>query len=183
MKKNHNEPIDLVEHSIIRQARMLDKEIEPEIDLWPAIANRIRALPQQEVNQTSIHRWMPVALAASVLIAIGALGFAGYTNYTVQQQVAVTAIEESTIDLIEQPFMAARASYLKTLVTEEQQMSPEVREVLKKNLKIIDDATREIRLALIENPYDPFLTDALLQTREKELHLYTMVTNRGQDTI
>ena len=183
MKNDHNEPTDLVEHSIIRQARMLNREIEPETDLWPAIANRIRELPQQEVNQTSINRWMPVALAASVLIAIGALGFAGYTNYSVQPQVVVTATEESTIDLIEQPFMAARASYLTTLVTEEQQMSPEVRDVLKKNLKIIDDATREIRLALIKNPNDSFLMDALLQTRQKELELFNIVTNQGHDTI
>ena len=183
MKKNQNDPTDIAEHSIIRQARILNNEIEPETDLWPAIADRIRELPQQEVDQPRTNHWMPVALAATVLIAISALSFVGYSNYALQQQVHMTAFNESTIDLIEQPYLAARTSYLTTLATEEQQMSPEVREVLKKNLKIIDNATREIRLALAENPNDPFLTAALLQTRQKELELLNQVTYRGQDTI
>jgi len=183
MNTEDNVPTDLAEHSIVRKARMLDKEIQPETDLWSGIADQIRDLPQQDYNQPSYNSWMPVAMAACMLIAIGALGFAGYTNYSMQPQTIVTIAEESTVTLIEQPYMVARTGYLTALATEEQQMSPQVREVLKKNLKIIDDATQEIRKALKENPNDPFLTDALLLTRQKELQLFNQLTNQGPDTI
>ncbi len=194
MNTDNNSPTDIAEHSIVRQARMLNNEIEPETDLWPKIAEQIRDLPQEDfdqssTNQSSSNGWMPLAVAASMFIAVGALSFAGYINYSVQQQVepsiAETSLieEQSTVALIEQPFMVARASYLTALVTQEQQMSPEVRDVLQKNLTIINDATREIRQALKENPNDPFLTEALLLTRQKELALLNQVTSHGPDTI
>ena len=183
MNNDENRPTDLAEHSIVRQARMLDKEMQPERDLWPEIADIIRDVPQLEFNQPNYVRWMPMAMAASLMIAIGALGFAGFTNYSLKQQSLTSVIDETTVKLIDQPFMIARTSYLTALVTDEQQMSPEVREVLKKNLKIIDDATQEIREALKENPNDPFLTDALLLTRQKELALLNQITNQGLDTI
>ena len=180
MNNNVNQPTDLAEHSMLRQAKLMDKEIQPERDLWPEIVDKIRVLPQQDFNQPS---WMPMALAASILIAVGALGFAGYTNYSVTQQFNPTFVEESTVDLIEKPYLLARASYLTALATEEQAMSPEVREILKKNLIIIDKATQEIRQALKDNPNDQFLTEALLLTRQKELQLLNQVTNRELDTI
>ena len=183
MNNDENRPTDLAEHSIVRQARMLDKEMQPERDLWPGIADIIRGVPQLEFNQPNYVRWMPMAMAASLMIAIGALGFAGFTNYSLKQQSLTSVIDETTVNLIDQPFMIARTSYLTALVTDEQQMSSEVREVLKKNLKIIDDATQEIREALKENPNDPFLTDALLLTRQKELALLNQITNQGLDTI
>ncbi|MCP3674805.1 MAG: hypothetical protein GY829_10110 [Gammaproteobacteria bacterium] len=194
MNTDNNSPTDIAEHSIVRQARMLNEEIEPETDLWPKIAEQIRDLPQVNLeqsssNQSSNNSWMPMAVAASMFIAVGALGFAGYINYSVQQQEESAIVdtllveEQSTVELIEQPFMVARTSYLTALVTQEQQMSPEVRDVLKKNLTIIDAATREIRQALKENPDDPFLTEALLLTRQKELALLNQVTSHGPDTI
>ena len=183
MTEYDNKPTDLAEHSIVRQAKLLDKELQPKNDLWPNIANKVRDLPQQEFNQFAYGRWMPFALAASMLIAVGALSFAGYTNYELQQQTHTAVVEEPTVSLIEQPFMIARTSLLTKIATDEQQMSPDVRAVLKKNLKIIDDATREIHQALEDNPNDPFLTDALLLTRQKELRLLNQVTNQGLDSI
>ena len=183
MKNDNTTPIDIAEHSVVRQARLLDKEMEPERDLWPEIADRVRFLPQQELNQAAYIRWMPMAMAACMLVAIGSLGFAGYINYSVKQQIVSTATEENIVDLIDKPFMVARTSYLEVLVTEEQQMSPQVREVLTKNLKIIDDAASEIRKALKENPNDPFLTDALILTHQKELQLLNQMTNQNLGVI
>ena len=186
MKKNINEnmPTNIVEHSIARQVKQLATEIEPSSDLWPNIADKIRDLPQQEFNQPKQKAWMPMAMAASLLLAVASLGFAGYTNYSLQQNsLIVVEGKESTVDLIEEPFMIARVSYMTALATDEMQMSEEVRAVLKKNLKIIDDASLEIRAALIKNPNDPFLTDALLLTRQKELQLLNQVSNQGLDSI
>ena len=186
MKNNSDEkmPINIADHSITRQARQLDREIEPNSDLWPTIADKIRELPQQEFNNSKKQTWMPMAMAASLLLAVASLGFAGYTNYTVQQNsIATLEKQQSTVDLIEEPYKLARAGYMTSLATDEMQMSEEVRSVLKKNLKIIDDASIEIRAALIKNPNDPFLTDALLLTRQKELQLLNQVSTQGLDSI
>jgi hypothetical protein len=183
MSNDTNKPIDMAEHAIVRQAQMLDKEIQPEVDLWPKISQKIKNTPQESFPKKSQQSWMPMAMAASLMIAVGALGFAGYTSYSVQQPVGYKLAESSTISLIEQPYMVAKTGYLQSLATEENHMSPEVRAVLKKNLKIIDDATKEILSALNKNPNDPFLTQALLETRQKELNLLSQVTNHDQDTI
>ncbi len=180
---SRNQPTDLAEHAIINRAHKLTSEIEPETDLWPAIVDAIRELPQEDVNHGTQNSWMPMALAASILIAVGSLGFIGYTNYSVQQSVAPLADNQSTIDLIEQPYQTAKASYMTAIAVNDNAMSPEVRAVLKKNLKIIDQASEEIRLALKSNPNDPFLTDALLMTRQKEIQLLNQVSAQRPDTI
>ncbi|MFT5520447.1 MAG: hypothetical protein ACI9IA_001040 [Enterobacterales bacterium] len=178
---------DIAEQAIVRRAQELNKSIEPETDLWSGIANRIKDLPQHEAEQASTNSWkstwMPMSLAASLLITVGSLSFAGYTNYSVNQQLMSSTDKESTLTLIEKPYLIARANYLTDFATKDQQMSAEVRSVLKKNLKIIDDATQEIRNALKENPNDPFLTDALILTHQKGIQLLSQVTIQGQDSI
>jgi hypothetical protein len=178
---------DIAEQAIVRRAQKLNKSIEPESDLWAGIANRINELPQHEVEQVSVNSWksswMPMSLAASMLLTVGALSFAGYTKYSVNQKLMTTTESESTLTLIEKPYLIARANYLTDFATKDQQMSAEVRSVLKKNLKIIDDATQEIRNALKENPNDPFLTDALILTHQKGIQLLSQVTTQGQDSI
>lgn len=183
MKEDENKTVDLVEHSIRRQLKMLDKTIEPDKDLWPEIAEKIRGIPQHEGHQPVTRRWLPAAMAASLLIVIGALGFTGYSNYTVQHQDDSIIVDGSTIALIEQPFKVARSGYQSVLVANKQQISPHIRALLEKNLQIIDDATQEIRLALKENPNDPFLTDALLLIRQKELQLLNQITTQNLGTI
>ena len=57
--------------------RALRGDIEPEHDLWPGIAARLQAVPQQsgQTARTSRSsrpsRWWPFAMAASVLLAVG----------------------------------------------------------------------------------------------------------------
>ena len=56
------------------QLQALRRDIEPQGDLWPGIAARIAATPQQPVAvQRSVRarRFAPWAMAASVLLAIG----------------------------------------------------------------------------------------------------------------
>ena len=52
----------------------LRRDIEPEADLWPGIAARIAAMPQQQVpvqRSARARRFAPWAMAASLLLAIG----------------------------------------------------------------------------------------------------------------
>jgi hypothetical protein len=186
---SHKDPANLAdfgEQQIAQQAANLTKDIQPKRELWPEIAQRIKETPQ-DLPEKQQNRWLPFAMAASLMIALGSLGFAGYTNMQLQEQLAKTAESEAkvnaVIDSIEQPYRIARTSYLNALATQEQYLSPEDREVLRKNLKIINDAANEIRAALVKNPNDPLLIEALILTHNKELALLNQLTNQGLDTI
>ncbi|MGH8061098.1 MAG: hypothetical protein ACREO7_03680 [Pseudoxanthomonas sp.] len=56
------------------QLQALRRDIEPQGDLWPGIAARISAAPQQQAHverKTRVRRFAPWAMAASVLLAVG----------------------------------------------------------------------------------------------------------------
>jgi len=186
MNNNENNLTDISAESIIRKAKTLPAEIQPDNDLWPNIALTISELPQEEANHKKSNSWMPLAMAASLLIAVGSISFAGYTHFSLAQQISTVANineEQSVIDLIEQPYRVAKSSYVSSLVTQRQVMSQEVEDVLTENFKIIEDASEKIREALKNNPNDPFLADALLLIHQKEIDLLNQVTNQGQDPI
>lgn len=55
------------------QLRALRRDVPPQQDLWPAIAQRLQEQPR---NTTPRARWItPVALAATLVLAVGAVGF------------------------------------------------------------------------------------------------------------
>lgn len=56
------------------QLRALRRDIQPQGDLWPGIAARLAATPQQEAQvgrKARVRRFAPWAMAASVLLAAG----------------------------------------------------------------------------------------------------------------
>ena len=56
------------------QLQALRRDIEPQGDLWPGIAARIAATPQQQGHverKARVRRFAPWAMAASVLLAVG----------------------------------------------------------------------------------------------------------------
>ncbi|KAF1711287.1 hypothetical protein CSC70_05050 [Pseudoxanthomonas kalamensis DSM 18571] len=63
------------------QLRALRQDTPPGRDLWPEIAARIAATPQQQTATRDARwqapRWLPAALAASVLLAVGGVWLGG----------------------------------------------------------------------------------------------------------
>jgi len=184
---DRNKPTDLTEHAIAQRASELSRKIQPAYDLWPQICNSIKELPQEDYFPNNIannrNNWMPMALAASLFIAVFSLGLTGYTVYSSDQSDMTSLTEISAVELIDKPYLVARASYLTVLAVDEKTMSPGVRAVLRKNLKIIDEATDEIRGALKLNPNDQYLTEALIMTHKKEIELLNQVAGYMHDAI
>jgi len=62
-----------VDETLRWQLRGLRRDLEPQADLWPGIAARIAAAPQQAatVGKSRVRRFAPWAMAASVLLAVG----------------------------------------------------------------------------------------------------------------
>jgi hypothetical protein len=129
--------------------------------------------------------WMPFALAASLAMTAISLAFSSYLflNQTESVPIASNSIPGNVIDMIDQPYLLARAAYLEDIVVRGESLDPDVRKVLKDNLDIIDQAIAEIRTALDENPGDALLINALIQTREKEMALLRKLTRPEMTTI
>ncbi len=103
------------------QLQALRRDIEPQGDLWPGIAARIRATPQQTPVQrpARARRFVPWAMAASMLLAVGvvwqfdSVGPApGQGNPLIRQQaVSMTLDYENALARVQQagtaPEMAA----------------------------------------------------------------------------
>lgn len=64
------------------QLHALRRDIEPDRDLWPDIAARIAAAPQAARVRRKRPTWLPMALAASLLLAFGAFWRFGTTPPT-----------------------------------------------------------------------------------------------------
>jgi len=170
------------EHEKITQlATQLEAIHEPERDLWPLIEDRISE--SYQMNQS--RQWMPFALAASLLISVISIGFSGYLYLTVPADVNLLTEQSSTntVELIEKSYMVAKAAYLTDLATDNQQLTPEMKIVLRKNLAIIEQATSEIHAALKISPNDMFLMETLVQTRDKEIELLRQVASQPTTTI
>ncbi len=155
---------------------------EPEKDLWPMIEHGIQS---SQVKQPAF-QWMPYALAASLLVSILSISLSGYLYVNQQELTAQINIEPATVsnlELIEKPYIIAKTTYLTEIATDHRQLTPELKEVLRNNLEIIETAASEIHAALKANPNDAFLMDTLIQTREKEIELLRQVTSQPATTI
>jgi len=179
MTNDSNQTVGSIEERrIANAASLLEPTFAPERDLWPDIENRISG-PDSRVKP--MPTWMPYALAASILMTVVSLGVS--TNLYLNQTNSVVVASNDHIDAIEQPYMLARVSYLEEMVVQGEDLSPEIRLVLKENLEIIDKAIESIHAALEINPNDAQLIDKLIQTREQEMAFFRQLTKRRVTTI
>jgi hypothetical protein len=149
----------------------LPRELEPARDLWPGIA---AGLATRQAAGTR-RLWIPMALAASLLLAFSsALGGAwlGY-GYAQRQGAALGSAPASAVDLagIEQDYSAARASYFRELILGDERLDASTRETLRHNLAVIDRATNQLHQALANDPQNPLYVETLLMTREQEMEM------------
>lgn len=103
------------------QLQALRRDIEPQGDLWPGIAARIAAIPQQVPVErpARLRRFAPLAMAASLVLAVGVVWQlnsadpgAGQGNPLIRQQaVSMTLDYENALARLQQagtaPEMAA----------------------------------------------------------------------------
>lgn len=173
--KSDNDNVESLEmQRILNKANNLDAVHSPERDLWPEIESKLTAKHKAKFN------WAHYALAASVILSVLSITLNGYL--LTQTKTVITASNTNISD-IERPYILARTALLEEIVTNENQLSDEMREVLDVNIKIIDKALNEIRAELEVNPNDAYLIDALVRTREKEIELFRQLTVHRYATI
>jgi len=173
---------------LLAQASRLPEEIAPTRDLWPAIAAR---LSEQTPATPRRFSW-PLALAAGFLVAsISALltwglmhepgPVAGETTLAgrATSQPALMPVRYGPNSAIGEAQLKARDELLVQFRRRLEELPPETREIVTKNLAIIQRAADEIDAALGEDPASGLLNGLLLSTYQEELQLYSKVVTAG----
>ena len=180
---------------LLEQAANLPREIEPPRDLWPAIeaklAEQSRAPPRR-------FTW-PAALAAGFLVAtVSALltwglmrdpepatgGNQAGENLLAGGSVAEAApvpVSYGPNSALGEVQLKARDDLLVQFRQRLDELAPETREAVVKNLAIIQRAADEIDAALAKDPASGLLNGLLLSTYQQELQIYSTVVTAGDD--
>jgi hypothetical protein len=165
--------------------------VAPSPDLWAGVAARLeppvrgtgaRVLPWHQ------RRWslgvVELAVAATLVAAVtagllwrGAPGAAPAPEAgpaPVLAQVEPVGVPDgavTTVSFADAQFNAAVADLERVLQEQRDQLNPRTVQVLERNLQIIDDAIREARAALANDPANALLNAHLASARQRKLNL------------
>ncbi len=175
------------EDPLLAKAAALPKDIAPPRDLWPAIAARIGQAGERPAKPA--FRWS-LALAAGFLVAsVSALLTWSLTRDPGQTAPAVVAQAPAAAEFLPVRYgpnsgltaaeLAARDALLGEFRGAFATLRPETRDVIRKNLAVMQAAADEIDAALAKDPASGMLRGMLAGTYKQELQLYsTVVTAR-----
>ena len=173
---------------VLAKAAELPKEIAPAKDLWPGIASRLGEAPQRAAS----FGW-PMALAAGLLVAaVSALLTWGLVREPAPDAIqvadtrpadpAIVPVNYGTNSALSPAELSARDELLVQFRRRIDELSPQTRVTVLKNLAVIQQAANEIDAALAQDPASGLLNQLLLDTYKRELQLYSKVVTAGGDT-
>jgi hypothetical protein len=193
----------LREDDVLAQAIGQWREELPSRDLWPGVSGRLRseasdrlrssgASASQASRSTFTFTLSQLAVAASLLIAVAsgvtylATNRAVLTGGGQAQQViqaysdpAGTATQSGRIvpaNFADAQFNAAVSDLERILRDERGRLDPRTVLILERNLKAIDAAINEARMALDQDPANQFLNSHLADARRRKLDLLRHAT-------
>jgi hypothetical protein len=189
--EHDHEPLEA--DDILSQAIGQWREETPAADLWPGVASRIEAgvrpsaAPARQA-QTFSFTLPQLAMAATLLIAV-ASGLtwmaarpqspAGEPQEVVQAENEPAGLVEGDVqnaNFADAQFNAAVTDLEQILRDERDRLDPRTVIVIERNLKAIDDAIREARMALNDDPANTYLNTHLADARRRKLELLRHAT-------
>ena len=172
----------------IRTAASSLGAVRPPDRAWLQIAGRLRQEGRISEHQRARRNMAVLAIAASLLIAVGAslylLGTAGRPDPNVQPAAgAGNAATGDPVQSITDDLMIAERHYQSAILKLEEaarsndgSIDPEAAAILEKNLPVIDQAIAEARTALQSEPQSAPARDSLFEALRRKVNLL-------QDTI
>ena len=167
----------------------------PQRDLWPGVANRLATpvspkLRRSEGGRTFTFTMSQLAIAASFLIAVvagvtwlavnrTAVTVGGPAQEVIQASGEPAGVPSGQIvpaNFADAQFNAAVSDLERILREERGRLDPRTVMILERNLKAIDDAINEARMALESDPANPFLNSHLADARRRKLDLLRHAT-------
>jgi hypothetical protein len=190
--ESDHEPLE--QDDILTQAIGEWRDELPSRDLWQGVSARIGDHRQPVVATQRFFTFTiaQLAMAASLLIAVAS----GVTWMVTRQPVAPAAatssgerviqaygLPEDTTDgqivranFADAQFNAAVSDLERILRDERDRLDPRTVLIIERNLKAIDAAINEARMALNDDPANPFLNSHLADARRRKLDLLRQVT-------
>lgn len=171
----------LAETDVLQAALAGLEDGPPAADLWPGIAARLG--PRSGGGRVVSFTLPQLALAATLLIAVSAgvswlaLGPRPVADPAPTPIQAVADPAESLQPDVQRAtfadaqYDAAVADLERILREEGQRLDPQTVMVLERNLRAIDDAIRESRAALDNDPANTYLNSHLAEARRRKLEL------------
>lgn len=148
------------EETLRWQLRGLRRDAEPQADLWPGIAARIAATPQEAAvpGKSRTRRLAPWAMAASVLLAVG----------MVWQMMPTPQQTPTGNPLIRQQAVAMALDYERAFAHLQQgELQPEMHSAFGE----LDRSAAQILTAIDRDPDASFLLEQLRRTYARRLQL------------
>ncbi len=176
--------------ALLAMAAALPTDIQPERDLWAGIAEQVAAPAAHAAHAVPIgppvHPWytQPRVLAMAAALLVGATALIASQldtphspSLVVQEQpMAPEAPAPTGSPLWEQDMTTASASLALTLDARRADLQPGTLIIIDENLKIIDRAIEDCRLALERDPANTRAEDALLQVWRHKVDLLETAT-------
>lgn len=163
----------------------LNWDIQPERDLWPDVHSNIRFASKPKlatsvddvlVNSSTTQRlWMPMSIAACMMLALGAFIMSSMSFKRAQDTYALQAsyieYQKSQINLIEQQHSQVRAQFTALLGGELGPINPATVAEVQAVLLTIDTASLELKKAILAQPTNASYSSMLARTYQEELKL------------
>ena len=174
----------LADDDILSQAIGQWREEAPAPDLWPGVSTRIAPVVARQISFSPAM----LAIAASLLIAVTSGLTWLVTNRPTapaDTQQTVVAQSESTgevagdvvnANFADAQFNAAVSDLEQILHDDRDRLDPRTVLVIERNLKIIDLAIQEARMALNDDPANAYLNSHLADARRRKLDLLRHAT-------
>ena len=174
----------LADDDILSQAIGQWREEAPAHDLWPGVSTRIAPVVARQISFSPAM----LAIAASLLIAVTSGLTWLVTNRPTapaDTQQTVVAQSESTgevagdvvnANFADAQFNAAVSDLEQILHDDRDRLDPRTVLVIERNLKIIDLAIQEARMALNDDPANAYLNSHLADARRRTLDLLRHAT-------
>lgn len=169
---------------LIAAGSRLAKDISPERDLWPGIA--------EGISRPTRSRWTPMlAQAAAVVLLIGASSGLTYLAMGGDQdpfavmtpELTVAPVSFASRGALGPKYQQARIDMATQLEVELARLDPETRREVEKNLALIRSSIDEINKALQDEPENILLQEFLLNAYQDELQLMHRVGGLTQHVM
>ncbi len=168
--------------ALLLSVKSLPLDLAPPTDLWAGIESRVKntstaQFPRQEGRGWGDSIWMRLgAIAAAALVTLGGLHL--FLNPRTDKLVdrvipptqAMAEMLSREVADSEEEYVQSKALLMNALEEQREHLNPETLALIEENLKVIDDAVEEIRVAIQDDPENPRLVKMLVATREKELN-------------
>lgn len=182
--ESDHEPLN--EDDILAQAIGEWRDELPARDLWAGIQSRIAAAPTRRGITFTLPQ---LAMAASLLIAVasGVTWFVAHppaASATREPVIQAYGVPEDEIggqivqaNFADAQYNAAVSDLEQVLREERDRLDPRTVLIIERNLKAIDDAINEARMALDNDPANPYLNSHLADARQRKLELLRHATS------